>query len=264
MAHFDRAIPPGGEGKVTLKVNLKGFQGKISKAATIYSNDPQTPEFTVKVEGTVQPLIEVKPSANVIFRGMSDQLSEMVVELSGVNPFHISDIQSDSGENFSYKLDTIEEGKTYKLIVNNKCKRGNYAGFIKLVTDQVRKPDVLIRVNGFIEGEVSVKPQTILIGKLSASQPERPGRILVTSNRNKPFQITRLTYDEQFLSIKQESLEKEGFSLEVNPKLDSVPAGTRKQVSVTIETDAAPGEKDVVQVHLFNSTDQPAAQPQPK
>ncbi len=41
MPRFDRAIPPGGEGKITLQVKTAGYQGKISRGAKVYSNDPR-------------------------------------------------------------------------------------------------------------------------------------------------------------------------------------------------------------------------------
>lgn len=53
--------------------------------------------------------------------------------------------------------------------------------------------------NRSIEGDISVKPQTILVGRLAAQQPERSGKITVMSNRNKPFHILKLTYDESMI-----------------------------------------------------------------
>jgi hypothetical protein len=266
IAHFDKEIRPGGEGKVALKVNLKGFQGKISKTAAVSSNDPQNPEVTLKIDGTVVALIDVKPTSNVIFRGMADQTPETVLDLEATSvPFHISSTETNLSGNISYKLETVEDGKQYRIRLLNQTKKGNYAGYIKLITDLQQKPELFIRVSGFIEGEISVKPQTILIGKLSANQPERTGRVVVTGNRSKSFQITKLGYDEHLLSVAQEQLEGEnGYSLEVSPKLESVPVGSRQQTTLTIETDLNPGAKDEVQIHLFNSSDQPEAKTAPK
>ncbi|MCE5334731.1 MAG: hypothetical protein LLG06_09070 [Desulfobacteraceae bacterium] len=241
-------------------MNLKGFQGKVSKPATIVSNDPHSPEVTVKVEGNVQALIDLKPTTNVVFRGMSERLQETVLDLVGAVPFQISNSECSINDNIAYSVETIEDGRHYRLKVANKTKRGNYAGYIKLMTDLAQKPDILVRVNGYIEGEIAVKPQTILIGKLSANQPERTCKIVVTSNRNHPFQITKLTYDKRFVDVEQSPLEKNaGYSLNVSPKLGGVPVGQRKQTTIAIETDATPGEKDEVQVHLFNSADQPTS-----
>ncbi len=248
---------------MTMKVTLRHYQGKVSKKATIRSNDSRDPELVVKMEGVVIPFIDIKPSMNILFRGMADQLSESVLDLVGsVAPFHISGTETNLTENIAYTLETVTEGKEYRLKVSNKIRQGNYNGFIKLNTDLAQKPDVIIRVAGFIEGEVSVKPQNILIGKLSANQPERVGKIVVTSNRNKPFEITRLTYDQNLMSVAQDTAGNfPGFVLEVQPKLESVPVGSRKQATLSVETDLDPKEKIEVLVHLFNSADQPEVQP---
>jgi hypothetical protein len=122
----------------------------------------------------------------------------------------------------------------------------------------------MIRINGFIEGDVTVKPLMVLIGKMAAQQPVRTGKVLVVSNRNKPFQIKKITYDEKLIEVKQEPLPKEpGFSLEISPKMENLPAGTggRQQTTLTVQTDVASDEPQVVQVHIINSAD--AAPPRP-
>ena len=53
MPSFDRAIPPGGEGKIILQVNTAGFQGAIDKSARVSSNDP--------VSTFICPAIQNKP-----------------------------------------------------------------------------------------------------------------------------------------------------------------------------------------------------------
>ena len=87
---------------MTMKVNLRHYQGKVSKKATIRSNDPRDPELVVRMEGVVIPFIDIKPSMNILFRGMADQLSESVLDLVGsVAPFHISGTETNLTENIS-------------------------------------------------------------------------------------------------------------------------------------------------------------------
>jgi hypothetical protein len=258
---YDSTIPPHGQGKLKMKVSLKNYVGKVDKKATIQSNDPQSPEVVVRMLGIVLPIIDIKPSTNILFRGMADQLSDSVLDLvASTAPFRITGTETDLADNIKYTLETVSDGKQYRLRVSNRLNRGNYGGFIRLNTDLAQKPDIIIRVSGFIEGEISVKPQNILIGKLSANQPERLGRVSVTSNRNKPFDITRLTYDENLMSVSREpSDDQAGFILVVTPKLDGLAVGVRKQSSLKIETDLNPDEQIEVMVHLFNSADQQEA-----
>ncbi len=233
----------------------------MAKTATVYSDDPQNPRVTLKMEGSVLPLIDVKPSAMVIFHGMPDQVHESVLDLiAGPMPFHISSVQSNLEQKIEYKLDTVEDGKHYRLRVSNKLNRGHYSGYIKVNTDLAQKPEVMVRVGGNIEGDFSVRPETVLIGKLSTSLPERQGRITVTSNRNRQFHITKLDHDERLVSVVQHPLpDGKGYVIEVNPKLEAVPVGSRQQTTLGIETDLAPGQRDEVLIHIFNS-----AQPEAK
>ena len=248
---------------MTMKVNLRNFQGNVDKKATILSNDPHKPEQVIKMVGTVLAIIDVKPSSSVLFRGVADELSESVLTLAGSTaPFHISGTESNLKDKIDYTLETVEEGKLYRLKICNKVRNGNYGGFIRLNTDLAQKPDILIRVTGFVEGEISARPQNVLIGKLSSGLPERAGRVVVISTRNKPFEIKRLTYDENLMtvSISQETAENpNGYVLDIEPKLDGVPIGSRKQATLTIETDLSADEKAEVLVNILNHSDQPEA-----
>ena len=244
---------------ITLKLNAKGFQGNIKKTATVYSNDPQQPRVTLTMQGIVKTLIDVRPATNVAFRGLADQQTEKVIDLVGSShPFHIQKVESSLGEKITYKVETVEDGKHYQLKITNGLKQGNYSGFIKASTDLPQKPEIIVRISGNIEGDIAVKPQTILVGKLAAQQPPRQGKILVVSNREKAFNITKLTYDEQFIKVTQEPLAKEpGYTLEVVPLMENIAAGSRRQTTLTVEADATPGMKYDVQVHLINSADSP-------
>lgn len=263
MAQFDRAIPPGGEGKITLKVNLKGYQGSVKKTATVFTNDPQNAKTMLVLQGNVRSVIDVRPSGNISFRGMAEQVTEKTVDVVGTSqPFKIEKVESNLQDKVRYEVETVEDGKHYRVKVNNLVKQGNYNGYIKLLTNVPEKSELMIRVGGFIEGEVTVKPLTVLVGKMAAQQPVRVGKVMVVSNRNKPFTIKKLTYDEKLLAVKQEPLPKEpGFSLEISPRMENLAAGSRQQSTLTIETDAGSDEPLKVQVHILNTPDAPNAPP---
>lgn len=256
-AHFDRSIPPGGEGKITLKLNLKGYSGAIKKTTSVFTNDPQNPRYTLTMQGNARAIIDIRPSTQIAFRGMAQQLTEQTVELAGmVKPFQIQKLESNLEEKIAYQLETAEAGKLYRIKVTNKVKQGTYNGFIKVFTDLPDKSDLMIRVSGYIEGEISVKPQVILIGKLDNQQPVRVARISVISNRGKPFKIEKLTYDTQYISIDQQPLPKDaGYSLEITPNLSAIAPGGRQQTRLTIDTDVEGDQPQDVQIHIVNSVE---------
>ncbi len=241
-----------------MRLNLKGYSGNIKKSAVVYSNDPQNARAVLAMQGIVKTLIDVRPSTNISFRGLAENLSPSIVEMvaSGGQTFRIQKVESNLDDKVSHELETVEEGKRYRIKLANRIEQGNYNGFFKLQTDLPQKPDILIRVNGYIEGEIRVQPQILLVGRLGAQQPPRTGRVRVTSNREKPFQITKLTYDHELLEVVQEPVPNEpGFSLEIKPRIENLPAGERKQTTVVMETDVKPSEKYEIQVHLMNAAD---------
>ncbi len=46
-------IPPGGEGEIKVTVRPKGGETEIVKNIVVFSNDPEQPQFTLTVKGTV-------------------------------------------------------------------------------------------------------------------------------------------------------------------------------------------------------------------
>jgi hypothetical protein len=248
---------------VTLKVNLKGYQGSVKKSATVFNNDPQNSRATVVLQGSVKPLIEIRPATNISFRGLAEQQTEKTIDLVGTSqPFKVQKVESNLEDKIRYQMETVQEGKHYRLKITNLLKQGNYNGFIKCFTDIPDKSEIMIRVNGYIEGEVSVKPMMLIVGKLAAQQPARSAKVLVVSNHNKPFQIKKLTYDEKLIEVKQEPLQKEiGFSLEIIPKIENVSPGAsgRHQTILTIQTDVQSDEPQQVQVHIINTPDEASA-----
>lgn len=254
IARFDRAIPPGAEGKVTLEVNLKGFQGYVKKTATVLSDDPANPRLVVAVEGTVKPLIEVRPEKTVYFQGMAGEIAEKTIDLITTSkPFHIRKMEDDLDKKAGYRLETVEEGKHYRLTVSNKTLRGNYRGSITLYTDFAEKPELTIWVNAFIEGEIAIRPKVLVVGQLSPDQGVNSGKILVIDNKKKAFKIVKCTYDKRYINVTLTPLPNEpGFSLEVKPEMQNIPPGSRIRTLLTVETDAVLEEKLEVQIQAIN------------
>jgi len=217
------------------------------------SDDPARPRVIVTVQGKVKPLIEVRPEKTITFQGMPDRLTEKSIDLfSDLRTFHIKKVKDNLEEKAVCRLETLEEGKHYRLGISNRSKQGNYRGSITLQTDLPDKPEVTIWVSGMIEGEIAVRPNTLVLGQLAAEQPVLTGKVLVTSNRNSAFKITKCSYDEKLISVTQSPLPGQpGFSLTISPNIKSVPAGGRAQTKITVETDV-PGDKHDVQVQVMN------------
>ncbi len=233
------------------------MNGPVKKTSTAFTNDPQNPQVKLVMQGTVKGLIEVRPGNVVSFRGMADQMGEREVEIISLSsPFRIQRLESTLEDKITHKVETVTDGKHYRLKVSNLAKQGSYSGVIKIITDHPQKPDIIVRVVGSVEGEIAVKPPTVLVGKLAMQQPVRVQTVRVINNRNKPFNITDLIYDRKLITVTQQPLPKDqGFSLEISPILENIPTGSRQQTSVGIKTDVSPAEDQEVKVLIINTQD---------
>lgn len=67
-----------------MKLNLKGYKGKVTKTSTVHSNDPRDFRTSLILTGNVRALIDVRPKEVISFRGMANQLGENIIEMSSM------------------------------------------------------------------------------------------------------------------------------------------------------------------------------------
>lgn len=233
---------------------MAGYDGKIHKGATVYSNDPDRPQLRLAVQGKVQSAISLSPRPTVLFQGPRERLTPQTIDIMAVkDPFRILKVTNQLLDKIDYELKTLEPGKHYQLLVTNMAAEGDYQGFLICDTDHPRKQRLMIRVTGRIEGKISVRPQSLLIGKLNAKQPVKNATVIVMNNLKAPFKITRLDYDNTLLQVDEKTIESsEGYTLRISPKLDAIPKGAQRKTSLKIEADADPGHTYAVDIFLVN------------
>lgn len=237
-----------------MDLDLKGFQGYVKETATIVSDDPVNPRLVLVLEGNVRPLIEVRPEKSIYFQGMADELGEKTIDLiTSSKPFHIRKMKDDLEKKAGYRLETVQDGTHYRLRVSNNAAKGSYRGTITLYTDLSEKPELTVWVNTFIEGEIGIRPKSLVVGQLSPDQGVISGNVLMIDNKKRAFKIVKCAYDERLIQVTQTSLPDEtGFKLEVKPNMEGIPAGKKLESLLTVETDVAPGEKLEVQIQAIN------------
>ena len=81
------------------------------------------------VEGTVKPLIEVRPEKTIYFQGIADGLNEKTIDLITTSKmFHIRKVDDNLDKKVLYRLETVEDGKHYRLRVSNNTCDGKLQG----------------------------------------------------------------------------------------------------------------------------------------
>ena len=108
MPSFDRGIPPGGRGKITLQVNTAGFQGPIDKSAKVSSNDPVNGQITLHLKALVKVPILLTPKY-VYLSGISEKTVTRVVEFKAEldKPLEITPGEFNLGQKVNFNVEEV-------------------------------------------------------------------------------------------------------------------------------------------------------------
>jgi hypothetical protein len=150
VAHFDRTIPPGGEGKITLRINTRGYQGEIQKKARVYTNDPHNNVAVLGIRAFVKAPIYLSPKY-VYLRGPAGQEITGTVRITAQEnkPLKLEPSYFNLGKKVTYRIEEVEAGRKFKIhFTSIPGPAGAYRGVLKLKTNYPEKPEITIGVIG--------------------------------------------------------------------------------------------------------------------
>ena len=249
MVRYDRTIPPGGVGQVTLQVNTTGYQGKITKSAQVTSNDPRQRQRKIYLAINVRTYIIVEPGTKILFRGTVGEDIRRVVSIRAADdqPLEITKVQSNLRSAIDYKLNRKDEAHQYELeVVSKATDRKTASGFITLHTNHPKKKVVKLSIHIRIRPELEAWPNTITFqeGSQTGSKSKESKRVLTIMNtRGKNFRILEMGYNKAYFQVRslaQDDKAASRHTLEVVALMDKVPRGrVQFQDILTIKTDSA-------------------------
>ena len=265
MVRYDRTIPPGGVGQVTLQVNTTDLRGKITKSAQVTSNDPQQRHRKIYLAINVRTYIIVEPGARILLRGTVGEDIRRVVHIraSDDQPLEITKVQSNLGSTIDYKLNRKDEAHQYDLeVVSKATDKKTASGFITLHTNHPKKKVVKLSVHVRIRPELEVRPNQIAFQKTSKSGDSKGGfkRIItIVNNRGKRFRLRELRYNQEYFKVRSLAPNDKSQSrhqLEVVPRMDRLPAGrVRLEETLVIKTDVAKAAELKVRMRIQVATE---------
>ncbi len=110
-----KSVAPGESAYISSTLSLKNRRGRVRKAIKVYSNDPDSPQYSLYFDGEAYPLYEARPKK--LFVRLSPEsltvTNESMITFPGT-PFYPVRVKS-SSEFFEAHLDTVEEGKEYRV-----------------------------------------------------------------------------------------------------------------------------------------------------
>jgi hypothetical protein len=233
VASFDPAIPPGGVGKIVLTVKTEGFQGRVTKSALVKSNDPRQQSLSLSLSADIRTYIVVEPALRAVLQGVvGDEIRQVLQIRAGDGyPLQIRETSTNMTQWLDYRVVSKGGNHQYELELRSKGQTQTSAGgYIRLVTNHPKKPEVTIPVQLRVRPEFEVLPPEITFGRVSlpASGEKVVKIVTVVDNRGRSIRVRELKYNEKFFKATAVPLGGENPSrwrIEVEPRFDRLPGG---------------------------------------
>jgi len=126
----------------------------MKKTAGVYTNDKNRPRQDLVISGPVEKFVTIRPQ-HISLRGFAgDPIKGQVSIIPEKKyPFKILAARAQDGKNINFKLDEIKRsnGRAYELEVENlREKKGRYYDTIILKTDSKLRPELNVRIYGYL------------------------------------------------------------------------------------------------------------------
>jgi hypothetical protein len=127
----------------------------MKKTAGVYTNDKNRPRQDLVISGPVEKFATIRPQ-HVSLRGFAgDSIKGKVTIIPEKKyPFKILDVRAKDGKNINFQLHEVKKpnGQAYELKVENlREKTGRYYDTIILKTDSKVRPELKVRVYGYLQ-----------------------------------------------------------------------------------------------------------------
>ena len=259
VADFDKVIKPGQTGKVTAHVDTTNFAGPISKAVTLETNDPNTPNAQVTISAIVKPYVEAYPVGYVRFNMLQGDVEKQSVTLytEETEPFEIVKIEApqDWIKVDAKKLEAAEivpsigrkGANQYKLDVTvggPDAKIGPLAEKIRIVTNSKHQPEYSVSVSGVVRPPFRVEPTGVNFGEVAPSDSAATRTISIRSNNLKTpgeFSVTKVESGVAGVTANVAPTDRPGeFSVTLQVAKDAKPGAVDGNVTVYTNDTAKP------------------------
>jgi hypothetical protein len=149
VVQYDRTIPPGGEGKIELKVNTRNLSGTVKKEANIYSNDPKNSVMTITLRANVKQSVQVNPQRIKMIGYEGTVITQSVIISANMEkPLEIEPMRSNLSERVTHNIEVVEPGKIFKVNFNYTPLEGdNLNGELIIKTNYPERPNISIPVS---------------------------------------------------------------------------------------------------------------------
>ena len=132
--------------------------GEFQKKAILWSNDPERLSVALYLEGRVQPRISMEPGGYVSLVGILGSVSPEHLDIinNQKEPMKILGLSTDLEGRIRWEVKVVEPGYAFRLTVEDTSgASGDYSGHLYIQTDNPKKPELVVIVNGRISEKKS-------------------------------------------------------------------------------------------------------------
>jgi hypothetical protein len=199
----EEALPPGGEGKVEVSIATAGRAGKLTKGATVETDDPAHASTVLTVSANV--IVDLDFERNFVrfpTTRMGEETSQAMPILAA-NPEALafgavtSTVDGVTGSVLKEEAD----GKTvFSLQLYFKPKTiGSIAGQVDLRVLKPEEKTLSLNVTGTVEGDIQALPTFVSLRKLEGgTAPE--GKVTLKSEK-KTFKIRKIVEEQGYVKV---------------------------------------------------------------
>ncbi len=194
-------IRPGESEELPVEMNLKGRSGEQTQYITLHSNDPDTPQLTLKVFGTAVPPIEIEPRTLNLKRIPAENLAagagDIVLTSQTGDPFTVEEVDILNGR-VTTEVHYTEDGRTATITVTPLPQKGD-GHFTDVLNIRTSRPDMApkrVLVMWQISRGVSVSPGVLNL-RLLPQNPVQQRYLMVQGfpGLAEPLAVTDVTWD---------------------------------------------------------------------
>jgi hypothetical protein len=203
VSEYDRVIKPGTEGKITLLIETKTFQGSISKTALVLFNDPTSPQLTLNIQAYVKPFVETHPYGFFRIQALTGETVSSDMILGSDDPaFAPTKVEAP----YKFLKATVTEvpekervagkgARQYKLALSSgpDAPEGLLTGYVKLQTGVKQQPELELALSGYIKPTVTITPGQVNFGNFDPKGEAVRRNIMVIDNvpQRPDFSVTK-------------------------------------------------------------------------
>lgn len=171
-------LAPGESDHLGIRYESKGRSGNVNHTVTLITNDPRRERTTIRIQGHLSYLFEMKPVRSLAFGSLYPDLAEsrtveFISKYPGGVPLKLKQDQ-DFGM-YAVELKELEPGLHYKLTATSRppLKLGIGGKRVTLLTGLTFVPEMSVGISASVQPLVKVRPNRLFLPTKSVVEMAR-------------------------------------------------------------------------------------------